>query len=133
MYKVTDIDYATTISDFKASIEKATRRYDYYFAKVNEFDKASDDILHQLELGDPSEVVKWGRQLAKIRRQRRYAKDMVTKLWPIKDYYMKNGAGFFKFTELVGELNKANKSLQGRTYSPKVIKELTIAEKEKVK
>ena len=133
MLRVDDVDYSALINDFKATIEKATRRYDYYFTKVNELDKASDDLLHQLELGSPSEVVKWSRKLATIRRQRRYAKDMVAKLWPIKDYYMRNGAGFFKFTELVGELNKANKSLQGRTYSPKVVKELTIAEIEKVK
>jgi len=128
MHKVPQVDYIELINKFKSEIEKATRRYDYYYAKVNEYDRASDDILHQLELGSRKEASKWTAKLSDIRKARRYAKDMVSKLYPIKSYYMTNSNDFGKLTKLVGEIRKEETALSNRTYTPKVIKDLTIGE-----
>lgn len=128
MQRIPQVDYIELINKFKNEIEKATRRYDYYYAKVNEYDKASDDILHQLELGSRKEASKWTKELSEIRKARRYAKDMVTKLYPIKQYFLSNYNDMGKLSKLVGDIRKEEASLKGRTYTPKIIKNLTIGE-----
>lgn len=70
--------YLDTISDFQ-------KAYQYAFNKVNETDKATQDLLHQLELGSVKERNKTATLLSKVRKERRYYKDIVTVLQPLMD------------------------------------------------
>ena len=52
-------DYERILRDFIKATKSAQSEYKYYYAKVNELDKATGDILHQFELGDSKERAKW--------------------------------------------------------------------------
>lgn len=125
-------DYERILRDFIKATKSAQSEYKYYYAKVNELDKATGDILHQFELGDSKERAKWATKLSSIRKERRYAKDMVAVTEPINKYVAENQAQIKGIERLLGEVRKQGEGLKGRKYSARVLKNLTISE-ERVK
>lgn len=114
------------LQDYAVLLEKSNRDYNYYFNKVNELDLATQDLLHQIELGEKTSTTKWAKQLMLIRQQRRYVKDMAMMLEPINAYYLENKKEVNRIQNLIGTIRKNEKYLNNRTYNPRVIKTLTI-------
>lgn len=119
-------DAEKVLQDYAVLLEKSNRDYNYYFNKVNELDLATQDLLHQIELGEKTSTTKWAKQLMLIRQQRRYAKDMAMMLEPINAYYLENKKEVNRIQNLIGTIRKNEKYFNNRTYNPRVIKTLTI-------
>lgn len=119
-------DAEKVLQDYAVLLEKSNRDYNYYFNKVNELDLATQDLLHQIELGEKTSTTKWAKQLMLIRQQRRYAKDMAMMLEPINAYYLENKKEVNRIQNLIGAIRKNEKYFNNRTYNPRVIKTLTI-------
>lgn len=122
-------DYEVVLKDFVKAIQTAQSEHKFYYDKVNELDKATNDILHQIELGKSAERNKWATKLSEIRKERRYAKDIVAVAEPIKKYVAENPAQIKAIERLLGEVRKEQKHLKERKYTARVIKNLTICEK----
>lgn len=115
--------YLDTISDFQ-------KAYQYAFNKVNETDKATQDLLHQLELGSVKERNKTATLLSKVRKERRYYKDIVTVLQPLMDLVgTAEAERFFNLfkSKTLGETRKAEKMIENRQYFPRVVTDIEIA------
>lgn len=120
-------DYENILRDFIKAMKSAQSEYKFYYAKVNELDKATSDILHQFELGNAKERNKWATKLAEIRKERRYAKDKTALAEPINRYMTENHAQVKTIERLLGEVRKEQDCLKDRKYSARVIKNLTIS------
>lgn len=120
------MDYETILRDFVKAMKSAQSEHDYYYAKVNELDKATDDILHQFELGTPKDRGRFSTKLALIRKQRRFAKDRVAMTKPINVFATAHNADIKAIERLLGDVRKERKNMQVRTYKPKVLKDLAF-------
>ena len=60
--------------EFTEQFRKLKQKYDFYNNAVQELDRATQDVLHKLELDKLSsgEKCKWATQLSNIRKDRRY-------------------------------------------------------------
>ncbi len=112
--------------DFEKDCETA---YGLCSDNVPKLDKATQDLLHQLEFGSYRERNKTANMLAKIRRERRESKDSVALLQPLVELFSTNdGRKFIKQLQLVlGEIRKIEKNMDNRIYTPKVITTIEIA------
>lgn len=119
-------DYDRILRDFTKAINQAKAEHRFYREKVEELDKATQDILHQLELGDNKERSKWTTRLVQVRKERRYAKDMVITLTPIANYADSSMPDVKKVERLLGDYRKEKSKLKDRKYSARVVKNLTI-------
>lgn len=111
------------LADFLNFVSSATKDYDYYFDLVNRCDKETQDHLHALEFGESTERPKIATALAKTRKTRREGKDAVTVLEPLVEFYNTNEAVFNQMKQLLGTIRKKEKSLQGRKYYPRVVRQ----------
>lgn len=109
------------IQDFANLLENAYKEYKAYSQLVNDMDKATQDVLHQLELGEKISISKWSKELVNVRKRRRYAKDMSVRLEPLYQYYVNNQKEINKLKMIVGELRKIVKTQENRTYKPRKI------------
>lgn len=119
-------DYETILRDFVKAINQVKAEYRFYTDKVVELDKATQDILHQLELGDRSERNKWTTKLVQTRKERRYAKDKTIELQPLFTYAEQSMPDVKKVERLLGDYRKEKSKLKDRKYSARVIKNLSI-------
>lgn len=65
------------ISNFLTFCKTVCSDYKMHYDNVNVYDKETQDILHQFELGSYKERSKFATVLAKIRKQRRASKNFV--------------------------------------------------------
>lgn len=119
-------DYENILRDFVKALKSAQAENKYYFTKVNELNKAQEDILHQIEFGNPKERNKWATKLSNIRKERRFAKDRVAVTGALRKYADDNQPQIKSIERLLGEVRKEQDGLKGRKYSPRVLKNLTI-------
>lgn len=104
--------------------------YNDAFNRVNVLDKATQDLLHQIELGSSKDRDKAATQLAHVRRERRQYKDIVDNCEPfinfITDKTQKYDVPYMlrKLSECLGEVRKRERSKSNRAYMPRVIKQL---------
>ena len=119
-------DYDRILRDFTKAINQARAEHRFYKEKVEELDKATQDILHQLELGDNKERSKWTTKLVQVRKERRYAKDMTIALLPIANYAENSMPEVKKVERLLGDYRKEKTKLKDRKYSARVVKNLSI-------
>ena len=98
-------DYDRILRDFTKAINQVKAEYRFYTDKVVELDKATQDILHQLELGDRLERSKWTTKLVQTRKERRYAKDALT----ITEH---SNILQDKINELVSAVNRQDKEIK---------------------
>jgi uncharacterized protein YheU (UPF0270 family) len=115
-----------TLQEFNIILRQAYDDYKRFDKEVNEMDKATQDVLHQLELGEKVVVSKWSRELVNVRKQRRFAKDKVEELKPLYDYYLENQKSINKIANIIGELRAIKKHQSKRVYKPRVIKAIEI-------
>ena len=102
----------------------------YYIAKdmLKECDEATQDILHNMEI-DPvkyKERARLATKLQSVRRQRRTAKDMTETTKIISIWVKDNKSIIGSLQRLLGDIRKAEKKQQNRTYIPRtnVIEEI---------
>ena len=97
--------------------------YKYFYEKVNEEDKLTQDILHKMELGDLKyeERAKLATRLQTNRRDRRHYKDKAEELAPLADFINKpeTQRTINLLKNVLGEVRKAEKSHENRVYIPR--------------
>lgn len=103
--------------------------YQNAYAEVNNCDKATQDVLHAIELGDYKDRDRLATRLAHIRRERRKWKDIADNAEPLYSiltspdkidikYFLK------KLNEVLGETRKREHSKDNRIYLPKVLNDI---------
>lgn len=117
--------------EFIEHFRKLKQKYDFYNNAVQELDRATQDVLHKLELDKLSsaEKCKWATQLSNIRKDRRYYKDKVDALKSLIDCIDESKQftnDMNRFGNIAGNVRKNYSNRQNRIYTPKVIKEMTI-------
>ena len=112
------------ISDFLSLMNGVKASYDYFHSKMVEQDKATQDLLHTLELDDLGyrERAKLSTKLRDIRRGRRAYKDSVEELTPLLDYIEHNKKALDNLRNTLGELRKQERYHENRRYYPRIIK-----------
>lgn len=95
--------------------------YNIALAELDEEENATQDILHQLELGEDRyhDCARLALALQEVRRRRRQVKDRLTVLQPIIGWLAENAKTIKTLERLLGEMRKLEKSLIGRSYHPK--------------
>lgn len=120
--------YSDNIEIFLDFLRQAKREYQIAIAEEKEKDAASQDLDHRLELENNSyhDIAKIGKKRMQVRRERRQAKDLQQELKPITDWMYQNPRVIKSMEELLGAVRRAEKALQGRTYTPKtnILKEV---------
>lgn len=115
--------FLNATQDFTKYYKKISDKYDIYSELVNKCDKATQDILHNLELNklSRSEKSKLMTMLTQIRRERRFYKDKIEAV----DEILKNTPDTLinKLCNLAGNANKFYKNRDSRVYHPRIIKE----------
>ena len=116
------------IADFLSYMEEQCQMYDIARDMLKECDEATQDILHKMEI-DPvkyKERARLATKLQSIRRQRRTAKDMTETTKIISIWVKDNKSIIGSLQRLLGDIRKAEKKQQNRTYIPRtnVIEEI---------
>lgn len=119
--------YSVELERFLRAIKQCELDYDYHYRTVGEKDKETQDLLHEIELGATYERrVKAVPKLTKVRKERRISKDIVENTEPIVKFMDANKKLFNMMQNLLGDVRRIEKKHSGRTYIPKIRKDLTI-------
>ena len=120
--------YSDNIEIFLEFLRQAKREYQISITEEREKDAASQGLDHRLELGDNSyhDMAKIAKVRLQVRRERRQAKDRQQVLKPVTDWMYQNARVIKNLEELLGAVRRAEKALQGRTYTQKtdILKEV---------
>ena len=114
---------------FFTKITQILDLYSIYFDIVNQTDKATQDLLHKLELGKIEEGE--GRtqiinKLTNTRRDRRYYKDKVECLQPIYELFKNNQKLYNQLKNKLGEQKKKYMARDNRKYKPKIFTDMKV-------
>ena len=112
------------LSDFLRFVSEAETRLVSEREAVGRCDKATTDMLHQLELTPMSyhELAKWAKELKQVRLDRRKAKDAVETYEPIVKFAEENQGLKRKLPQVLGEVRRVENYHGCRTYKPRVLK-----------
>lgn len=112
------------LSDFLSLINGVKASYDYFHSKMIEQDKATQDLLHTLELENLGyrERAKLSTKMRDIRRVRRVCKDSVEELKPLLEYIEHNKKAIDNLRNTLGELRKQERYHENRRYYPRIIR-----------
>lgn len=113
------------IADFCSLIDGVRRTYNWHYEEVGRLDKLTQDLLHQLELGNLSysERAKVATQLAQCRKLRRLSKD-TTDVFSAIYQFIESDRGKIAINhlkEVLGQTRKAEAKLNNRSYKYKVL------------
>lgn len=118
------------LSTFLRFVKTVKADYKYSFEEVGNYDSMTQDLLHQLELGDPKTRGKYATQLTKVRKARRQHKDYVATLQALNEYFTTDPKWIQvekRLTELLGEVRKQETYVNNqRAYRPRSLDNLTI-------
>lgn len=118
--------FSETISDFCRTLEEAQKDYIWNCDEMKRMDDLTQDYLHKLELDglDYKERAKVATQLTKCRQARRECKDTIEVLEPLMQFlYSDRGKSLYnQFRETLGKTRKVEKSMETRTYIPRVLR-----------
>lgn len=118
--------YSEEIEQFLKMIKQCQIDYRYHYEIVGKKDKETQDLLHQLELGKYIERQKAATKLAKVRKERRAAKNIVESIEPIMKFIAENKKVVNTLDQLLGQVRKVENIQQRRVYKAKVRNDLTI-------
>lgn len=109
------------LAAFLTLLRDAETEYVSALNTMNDTDAATQDLLHFLELQDPSpdEMVTVGERIVNIRQERRAAKDRSEVLGPVVDWIEANRAVVKSLERLLGEMRKIENKHVGRFYIPR--------------
>lgn len=117
---------------FSQTYKEVNDKFDIYSKLLNECDKATQDLLHLLELGnlDQSGKSKIATKLSNVRKDRRYYKDKVEALQVLVDNFQGWGQSFDgcmkKLGNIAGNSRKKYQNRENRKYTPRIIKEIGV-------
>ena len=130
------LDYIEQFLDLSIQFVEAYKnvdtKYQTYTTLLSRADKATQDVLHKLELDtlSQSEKAKLATKLTNIRKDRRYYKDKVEALGVIVEKFESWGQSFGgcvnKLGNIAGTTKKSYQNRVYRKYTPRVITEITI-------
>lgn len=114
---------------FLDTVRDAQNNAKYEESEVVRCDEATQDLLHQLELGSYRERQKTTTQLVHLRKQRRKSKDVLLVTEPlIKLLEQPESIKFIRqLQQVLGETRKVENKLKNRSYTPRVITTIEIA------
>lgn len=121
---MSDNKLSEQISDFVKLLNSAKPSFDYFYSKMTDTEKMTQDILHKFELEDLKydERAKLATILQRTRRERRAYKDCVEELEAVRNFADKNKQFINQLTQLIGTLRKVEKYHESRRYFPRIIK-----------
>lgn len=119
------------VADFANFAREMKQSYDSHVKMLEYYDKCSQDLLHQLELGDSASRGKTTTQLVRVRKLRRESKDFIDNFSPLVSLMETSEGKYFfrKLNDTLGEMRKVERAHQNRVYIPKAITEIEIAKK----
>lgn len=114
------------ISGFLRLMEDCQKDYEWAMEEETRLEKLTQDYLHLIELSDLSyhDRARLASKLKECRRERRNAKDMVTILEPVTEFLSTERGKLLtgQLQQVLGKVRKAEKHLEQRTYTPKVMR-----------
>lgn len=126
------LDFLDVSVKFAECFKTIRTKYDAYVKLVERSDKATQDILHKMELDNltHSDKLKFATKLAHIRRDRRFFKDKVEALQELMAKFDGYGQSFVgninKMGAIAGNSRKCYNNRLNRKYTPRVITDLVI-------
>lgn len=113
--------YSEQIESFLYFLREAQEAYNIAALSEREADDETQDILHSLELNENKyhDCAKLSLTLAKVRQERRAAKDTRLRLQPVIDWAGQNAKMVKSLEQLLGVVRKTEKNLDCRFYRPK--------------
>lgn len=116
--KMKDSEY---IENFLTYLRKVLQFSDIAAPVQNDMDKQTQDILHSIENDRHTsyEYICLGLIIRRIRRERRKAKDRLKVSEPILTWVEGNQKCIKSLERLLGDVRKAEKSLERRVYVPR--------------
>ena len=122
-----------SISNFLTFCKNTCTNYKNHYDDVNKYDKETQDILHQLELGSYKERSKFATALSKTRKERRKSKNFVDINKALVEYL--TTPEFIKvqrqLEQLLGICRKQEAHVENqRAYRARVRNDLTIKQTE---
>ncbi len=110
-----------SLSAFLEFLREAETGYVSTLAAMNDSDAATQDLLHFLELKDPSpdELVTVGERIVTIRQERRAAKDCAEVLTPVVEWIAQHKETVKSMERLLGEMRKVESRHASRFYTPR--------------
>ena len=102
---------------------RARQDYNAAYDEVNRLDRATQDYLHELELGDTENRRRTATALSKCRKARRANLDQVEIAAPLMELLDSKEAQQFlkKLGEVLGKVRKEEEKHVFRAYVPKVV------------
>lgn len=121
--KEEEIKVSTSISNFLNLFKEIEQAYPYMEEKLQEQDKLTQDLLHQLELENLKYKgrAKVATKLSQVRRARRNYKDYIEELQPVITYIQNNKKVINDLQKLLGDTRKQEKKHVNRRYFPKMM------------
>ena len=121
------------ISNFLTFCKNIGTDYKNHYDNVNKYDKETQDVLHQLELGSYKERPKFATALSKIRKERRKSKNFVDINKELVEYL--TTPEFIKvqrqLQQLLGICRKQEAHVENqRAYRARIRNDLTIKQME---
>lgn len=109
------------ISSFLEFLREAEQLVHIAKANEQEANDATQDILHKLELEQVSyrDSAHLARKLSSVRKVRRSAKDLFSLVCPVAQWAENNKVTIKSLERLLGDVRRAEKIIQNRTYVPK--------------
>ena len=116
------------VSDFLDFLRESEQLARISKENEQEANDSTQDVLHKLEIQPVSyhEAARLARKLAEVRQSRRMAKDIYNTVSLIVQWAEENKNVVKSLERLLGDVRKAEKFMQNRTYTPKtgVLKEV---------
>lgn len=119
------INTSQGIETFLNFLRETERQYHIAEANEQEANDETQDLLHSIELEqhDDAEFARMSRDLQRVRRQRREAKDTMSETLPVLDWIDSNRQVIKGLEQLLGQVRKAEKNTENRIYTPRARKE----------
>lgn len=119
------------VATFANFIRETRQDYENHIKMLEHYEKCSQDLLHQLELGSYEDRGKTTTKLVRVRKLRRESKDFIDNFEPLIALLDSNEGKYFirRLSEQLGVMRKVERSHQNRVYIPKAITDINIANK----
>lgn len=111
------------IETFLNYLSEIDRSYPITKAELEKKDAETQDILHELELGDNNykERAKIATKLRNIRKERRQLKDRIEETEILYQWMNENKTSINKLQQVLGQTRKQEKYHSNRTYHKRVL------------
>ena len=122
-------ELSTKIQSARDTLQELLMIFERNAIQLDENERITQDILHQIELGSYSEGRKWYGALRKTRKDRRVNKDTLEILTKFKTLMETDYAIKFmrQLDEVLGDARNQEKKLINRHYNAKYIQDLPIS------